>query len=124
MSALVICEKGDVVVASFIDSKIVDQPLIQQIAAESQTLMAQATTGKKLLVDFSRVESVSSLMLGLMARLHGQCKQSGVKLKLCAASPVVLDAFRVTGLRKVLQIYSDEAAAIEAFDRPDPEMDL
>jgi anti-sigma B factor antagonist len=115
MTTLLVCDKEDVVVASFSESRLVDQALIQQIEKDFQALVAQAASGRKLLVDFSRVEFISSMMIGLIVRLQGQCKRAAVRLKLCAVSPTILEAFRITGLRKVLEIYADESKAIEAF---------
>jgi anti-anti-sigma factor len=123
MTALLVSDKEDVVVASFNEIKLVDQALIQQIEKEFQTLTAKAAPGRKLLVEFSRVESMSSMMIGLIVRLHSQCKREGVRLKLCGASPIILELFRITGLRKVLEIYPDESKSLEAFGRPGPEQD-
>ena len=54
-------------------------------------------------------------MIGMIVRLHGQCKREAIRLKFCGASAIVLEAFRITGLRKVLEIYPDERDALEAF---------
>ncbi len=118
MTALLVCDKEDVVVASFNENRIENQASIQQIEKEFQAVMARAAAGGKLLVDFSRVEAISSMMIGLVVRLHSQCKRVGVRLKLCVASPTILESFRVAGLRKVLEIYPDETKAIQAFAPP------
>jgi anti-anti-sigma factor len=118
MTSLLVSDKDDVVVASFNEAKIEDLESIRQIEKEFRDLTIQAAVGHKLLVDFSRVESITSMMIGLVVRLHSQCKKDGVRLKLCAAAPSLLESFRITGLRKVLDIYPDEAKALEAFEQP------
>ncbi len=123
MTALLVCDKGDVAAASFSETKIVDPNLIGEIEKEFRALAAKASAGRKLLVDFSGVESMSSMMIGLIVRLHSQCKREGIRFKICSASPTVLELFRITGLRKVLEIYPDEGKAIDAFVRSGPEPD-
>jgi anti-anti-sigma factor len=51
-------------------------------------------------------------------RLHKQCKQDKIKLKLCNISPNILEVFQITGLTKLLEIYPDGVRAIEAFGPP------
>jgi anti-sigma B factor antagonist len=123
MTYLLVHDKGDVVVASFNAVKIVDQVSIEQIEKEFQAVTVQAASARKLLVDFSPVEFISSMMIGLIVRLHSRCKREGIRLKLCGVSASILEAFKVTGLRKVLEIYPDELQALEAFVPPGPESD-
>ena len=84
-TSLLIREKGDVTVASFNEAKIADATSIQQLERDFQVLVPQASSGKNLLVDFSRVEFVSSMTIGLIVRLHRDCKRGGVRLKLCGS---------------------------------------
>jgi anti-anti-sigma factor len=111
-------EQDAVVVVSFHETKIADLAAVQQLEKELQAVALQAASGQKLLVDFSGVEFISSMTIGLIVRLRGECKRAGIQLKLCSLSPNLSEAFRITGLRKVLEIYPDEIGAIDAFALP------
>ncbi len=58
---------------------------------------------------------MSSAMLGQIMKLNKQCKADGIKLKLCGICPQVLEIFTITRLHKVLNIATDEAAALASF---------
>lgn len=115
MSSLLIRDKDDIVIVSFTQTKILDGATIRQIGIEFQDLTLQAAAGHKLLLDFSRVEFMSSAMIGEIVRLQKKCKQDKVRLKLCNISASILEVFKITGLTKVLEIYPDGVKAIEAF---------
>ena len=118
MDLLTFREIDDVVAVSFNQVKILDETVIRQIGQEFKNLTLQAAAGHKLLLDFSRVGFMSSAMIGQIMRLHKQCKQDKVVLKLCNISSNIMEVFQITGLVKVLSIYPDEVKALEAFGPP------
>ena len=118
MGMIEIRDKDDVVVVSFATVKILDQLAIDQIREEFKDLTLQAASGRKLLLDFSRVQFMSSSMIGQIVQLHKQCKKDKVKLKLCNISPDIKEVFKITGLTKLLDIYDDPADALAAFGPP------
>ncbi len=120
MPQLCIRDKDDVVIVSFSQVKILDEGSIQQIGQEFQNLTMQAASGRKLLLDFSRVEFMSSAMIGQIVKLHKQCKNDKIRLKLCNICPNIMEIFKITGLVKLLDIHPDGAKAIEAFGPPAP----
>jgi anti-anti-sigma factor len=114
-TALLVREKDDVVIVSFNEARIVDPASIQQIEQEFQDPALQAATKKKLLLDFSRVEALSSMTIGFIVRLHNQCKRQGGHLKLGGIDANIMEVFKITGLRKLLDIYPDVVKALDAF---------
>lgn len=118
MEMIEIRDKDDVVVVSFATAKILDQVAIDQIREEFKDLTLQAASGRKLLLDFSRVQFMSSSMIGQIVQLHKQCKKDKVKLKLCSIAPDIKEVFKITGLTKLLEIHDDAAGALEAFGPP------
>jgi anti-sigma B factor antagonist len=120
MDPLLIRDKDDVVIASFTQVKLLEQAAIRQIGEAFKDLTLQAASGRKLLLDFSRVEFMSSAMIGEIVRLQKQCKQDKIKLKLCCISPNIREVFQITGLNKLLEIYPDGARAFTAFGPPSP----
>jgi len=118
MGMIEIRDHDDVVVVSFATVKILDQLAIDQIREEFKGLTLQAASGRRLLLDFARVQFMSSAMIGQIVQLHKQCKQDKVKLKLCNISPDIKEVFKITGLTKLLDIHDDAADALAAFGPP------
>jgi anti-sigma B factor antagonist len=118
MGMIRILDKDDVVVVCFTEAKILDQIAIDQVREDFKDLTLQAASGRKLLLDFSRVQFMSSSMIGQIVKLHKQCKNDKVKLKLCNISPDIAEVFKITGLTKLLDIHKDGAEALEAFGPP------
>src|SRR5262245_56471703 len=96
MPSLQISDEQDVVVVAFKDVTILDDTLIQQIGNEFKDLTLQASSGGKLLLDFSRVGFMSSAMIGQIVKLHKNCKRDKVRLKLCKISPNIFEVFQIT----------------------------
>ena len=108
-------EKDDVVVVTFQDLRILDQAQITEIGEEFKNLTLQSAADHKLLLNFDRVQFMSSSMIGQILRLSKMCKKDKVKLKLCSICPNIMEVFNLMGLRKVLDIYDTEQDALEAF---------
>jgi anti-sigma B factor antagonist len=115
MKFLDIEDKDDVVVVTFKQARITDEGSIQQIGDEFKTLTMEAAADKKLLLNFQRVEHMSSSMIGQIVKLHKQCNNDKIKLKLCSISPNIVEIFRITRLDKLLDIRKDEEDAINSF---------
>jgi anti-sigma B factor antagonist len=118
MAMLDIQEKNDVVVVAFKQVKILDEATIRQIGEEFKNLTMEAAANRKLLLNFQKVEFMSSSMIGQIIRLNKQCKNDKVKLKLCTISPNIMEVFNLMRLHKVLQIHADEEEALESFGPP------
>jgi anti-anti-sigma factor len=117
MALLHIYERDDVVVAAFKQAKILDETAIRQIGAEFKDLPMQAAADKKLLLNFEKVEFMSSSMIGQIIKLNKQCKQDKIRLKLCSIKPTIGEVFKLMNLHKILQIHADEEEALEAFGK-------
>jgi len=105
---------GDVTVVHFLDKRILDEPTIQAIAEQLFSLVD--TDGKrKLLLNFSNVEYMSSAALGKLINLHK--KLAGLKgaLAMCNVIPQIFEVFAITKLDKIFKIFPNEDAAMEFF---------
>ncbi len=118
MPHLTIADKQDVVVVSFTDAKILDETVIRQIGAEFSKLTLEASSERKLLLNFDRVAFMSSAMLGQIMRLAKQTKNDKIDLKLCEISPTIMEVFKLTKLDKMLDIRKTESDALAAFGPP------
>ena len=112
---LTIQDRGEVVMVTFTQARILDEGTIRAIGTEFEKLTTEAAADRKLLLNFRGVDYMSSAMLGQIMKLHKQCKADNVKLMLCGVCPQVMEIFTITRLNKVLAIESDEAAALASF---------
>jgi anti-sigma B factor antagonist len=117
MAKLAIRDRDEVVIASFNETRILDESTIQQIGKEFEKLTLEAAADRKLVLDFTGVEFMSSAMIGQILRLHKRCKADKVKLRLSCIPPSIMEVFNLMKLPKILDIYPTEDAAIESFDK-------
>jgi len=113
-SRLELEEVGDVTVVNFIDKKILDEQNIQVIGEQLFELVENQGK-KKILLNFSNVEFLSSAALGKLITLNKKVQQVGGKLGMCKITKEILEVFQITRLDKLFKIYPDEQAALQAL---------
>jgi anti-sigma B factor antagonist len=106
--------KDDILTIYFLDPRVLDEAQLEQL---SRDVMAELekTTEERVILDFQRVQFMSSSMLGKLVHINKKCKEFKVKLKLSGISPEIMQVFKITKLDKVLDIEPNEAAARKAF---------
>ena len=105
---------GDVTVVNFVDRKILDEANIQELGQELFQLV-EDDNRKKLLLNFSSVEFLSSAALGKLITLDKKVKAHSGKLKLSNIRPEIYEVFAITKLNKLFDIKDDEADALAVF---------
>jgi anti-sigma B factor antagonist len=70
---------------------------------------------RKIIVDCSRLEYISSYGLGVLVRLHKRMKQKEGDVKIASLNSVVTDVLRLTRLSRVFAVYESVARARLAF---------
>jgi len=108
-------EVGDVTVVRFVDRKILDESSIQELGQELIEVVEKGDR-KKVLLNFSNVEFLSSAALGKLITLDKKAKAAGTSLKLSNIRPEIYEVFAMTKLNKLFDIKADEADALAAFD--------
>ncbi|MEZ6069421.1 MAG: STAS domain-containing protein [Pirellulales bacterium] len=114
---LKLVDRDDVVTVYFAAASILDESVIQQIGKEFTGVALEAAGERKLLLNFQGVKFMSSAMIGKIVRLHKQCKNDKITLKLCAIAPELLEVFTITRLDKILDIYDSEDKALASFKK-------
>ncbi|HZZ73900.1 MAG TPA: STAS domain-containing protein [Pirellulales bacterium] len=109
-----VSESGDVTIVRFVDQKILDEANIHDMGQELFTLVEEQT-GKKLLLNFTNVEFLSSAALGKLITLDKKVKAHNGRLKLSNIRPEIYEVFAITKLNKLFDIRDDEASALAAF---------
>jgi anti-sigma B factor antagonist len=102
---------ADVTVVYFLDKRILDEPTIQVIAEQLFSLVDQDGR-RKLLLNFSDVEYLSSAALGKLINLQNKLDAGQGKLAMCSVFPQILEVLAVTKFDKVFKIFPDENAAM------------
>lgn len=112
---LKVTDVDGVAVVDFVDSGLMyEAALVQEIGTELQSLLS-AEGPKKFLLDFSRVQYLSSTMLGQLAKLQKEMNTARAQLKLTGLGPVLRDTFRIGHFEPLFAIYDDRLSALKAF---------
>ncbi|MCG6158072.1 STAS domain-containing protein [Rubinisphaera margarita] len=107
-------EVGDVTIATFVDRKILDENNIQQIGSQLFALVEEDGR-KRIILDFSNVEYLSSAALGKLITMDKKVKGAGGKLRLCAIRPDIYEVFAITKLNKLFDIKDTQEDALQGF---------
>jgi anti-sigma B factor antagonist len=105
---------GDVTVVNFVDRKILDEQNIQIIGEQLFGLVDEVGR-RKLLLNFSNVEYLSSAALGKLITLNKKLQAASGKLVLCCIEPQIFEVFEITKLDKFFKIAKDEQTGLQSF---------
>jgi anti-anti-sigma factor len=98
---------GNVKIITFTGSRIrrdIENAIAQELEGQTDELGES-----HLLLDFSNVESISSVELGTLITLHKSMKASGGRLTLFNLSAAVFEVFTVTRLQTLLGICREDS---------------
>ncbi len=107
-------QQGKVRVVEFEDRKILEELIIAQIGEQLSELV-QAEPEPRLVLDFRKVEHLSSAALGVLITLSKQVNERNGKLALANIQPQIYEVFRITRLNKLLDIHSTADDAVQAL---------
>ncbi|TWT90694.1 putative anti-sigma factor antagonist BtrV [Pseudobythopirellula maris] len=102
---------GDVTVVTFTDSKIIHEGEIQELGQELFDLVERDGL-KKIVLNFARVEFLSSAALGKLISFEKKARNQQAQLILTNIRPEIYEVFAITKLTKLFKIKDDEADAL------------
>jgi anti-sigma B factor antagonist len=105
---------GNVTVALVLDRRLQEQGVIQELAAELDTLLSD-NASKNVLLNLSRVDFISSAALNRLITYNNRIRKGGGQLKLSNLKPQIEEVFAITRLNKHFDIRSDESAALASY---------
>ena len=111
MRRIEVSESANVSVVRFKDQKIIDPEAIQELGQELFDLVENEDR-KKLVLNFSNVEFLSSAALGKLITFEKKAKRRDAELILSNISPEIFQVFAITNLDKLFQIKDSEADAL------------
>jgi anti-sigma B factor antagonist len=110
-------EVDGVAIVDFVNAELMyETALVHDIGEELKSLLS-ADKQTRILLDFDRVQYLSSTMLGLLAKLARTVESSGGQLKLTGLGPVLRDTLRIGHFEPLFEIYDTRASALKAFRR-------
>jgi anti-anti-sigma factor len=110
------------VIASFADTRILDETAIQEVGQELMDAAEKAKSVGTLIVDCRRVRIMSSAMIGKLVLLNKKTKTDNTKLRFWNIRPKVFEIFRITKLDKVFEITDESEDRVEDPLRFVPEL--
>ena len=105
---------GNVTVVRFTQPVLLTGELAEAVG--EQLIGSLGDLGRRCLVlNFDRVESLTSLMIGKLIRLHQKVQGEGGRLALCTGNPVIYEIFQVVRLPLILGVYRKEEEAVQGL---------
>lgn len=104
-------ESSTITVVRFKDQKIIDPEAIQELGQELFDLIDKEDR-RKIVLNFSRVEFLSSAALGKLITFEKKTKRAGAELILTDISAEIFPVFAITNLDKLFKIKDREADAL------------
>jgi anti-sigma B factor antagonist len=101
---------GDVVAVHLTDNRVAVMELLDLL----DNAVEDGAIGR-LLINFDRIQQVSSAALGKLVKLIGRAQAVRGRLKLCSLHPDLRQVFRITRLDRIFEIYETEDEALAAF---------
>ncbi len=88
-------------------------PAVEAFRAAIDQVMK--TSGHKIIVNMTEVNSMDSSGIGALVRSQTAAKQHGGSIKLVNPSKLVVQTLNFVGLLNVFEVHPDDNAAIDAF---------
>jgi anti-anti-sigma factor len=100
----------DVIVVQFLSRSLLDPLAIE--AVDEQLTAVLNSTQPKVLLDFEKVESVASAMIGRLVALQQKVEAAGGQLAFCGVGAFLAQIFSLCPLPEAIRMYPDEATAV------------
>lgn len=101
-------------VIEFNDRKILDELAINELGDQLKEV-ADSESPVRILLNFQKVEHLSSAALGMLITLDKRVKEQNGQLKLSNINPQIYEVFKITRLNKLFEIHDSASQALGAF---------
>jgi anti-sigma B factor antagonist len=103
---------GNALVVRFTCRTILDDRAVT-LVGEQLAAALEGADRPRIVLDFGRVESVSTMMVSKLVTLSRKVEAAGGRLALCRINPFLSQIFSILKLPQVLAIYGEEHEALE-----------
>ena len=83
--------------------------------AQTQLIGLMDGGAKKILVDFEKLDYISSAGLRILLAVAKQLTSIGGELRICSLNEVVQEVFDISGFSKIFHVAPNQSAALEGF---------
>ena len=84
-------------------------------AVESQLNQLREQGVRKILVDFQKMEFISSAGLRVLLATAQELQKAGGELRVCNLNEEVMEVFDISGFSTILMVFKDESEALQGF---------
>ena len=110
----------DVTLVRFTEGSILDVEHIEQIAQQLYHL-AKNPARKKIVLNFSEVQFMSSQALGVMVTFRKRVVNNQARAAVCSMRPELRQLFKITRLESLFPFFDTESEAILSFEKAEAE---
>lgn len=107
-------DDGPIRIIGFLDRSLSDEATIRAVGDQLAAAIPQRGAAA-VIVDFSGVDSLSSMMVGRLITLRRRVEQAGGRLRLTELSPTVANVFRSANLDRLFALDRDLRQSREAL---------
>ena len=111
---LEVSEVRGVTVVRFTRRSILD-PMLIELAGQRLRALVHENNCRRLVLDFTNVESVTSAMLGKLVALYNAVDSAGGRLVFAGVDPFLLQIFRLCNLPSNIPIHAREEDAVQSL---------
>ena len=94
--------------------RFLDEATVQAVG-EQLLRLAEDTGCRKFVLNFSKVESMTTGLFGKLIALHKQVDELGGRLTLCQVGPFLREIFKILTLPRQIAVYDVEQDALRSF---------
>jgi len=113
--SMLIHDMKDVTIVNFQESSILDTARIEKIGEDLYELV-DIKNRRKLVLDFTKVQFLSSSALGVLVNLKKKSTAIKGTLVICGLRKELMKVFEITNLKKLFTFCADEKEALAKFD--------
>ncbi len=104
-------------VVEFKTTSLMDPIILEEIGKELYRLVDEEDR-RKLLLDFEKVQYLSSQAIGIILTLNKKLGQlKGSKLVLCGVGPKLMELLKITRLDRILTVKPTQHEGVKVFDQ-------
>ena len=116
LPSISVSDEKDIRIVEFVNNKILDEANIAEIGQTLNALIEEKPQ-PKLLLDFAKVEHLSSAALGTLINANNKIRQKNGQLRLTNIKPQIFEVFVITKLNKLFRILPTRAEALTSFNQ-------
>jgi anti-sigma B factor antagonist len=105
-------ESGDVRIVRVTETRLT-YPTLSAFLAEVRALVEGGA--HKLIIDLATVTYIDSAAIGCLMDIYRLVNDKGGAVRLASLQPRVETMISMTGVHKIIELFRDEASAIDAF---------